>query len=447
MAPSGGFLVTEALRSLVEAHRTEVPVEVVIGGKGSGKTFTHLHLCEARSWSGFADGLGIGGVSLAAPTVPVLASRTLTDSRQASLGERLDATAHQLTGQAPIGMTGVRDLINERLPTDTDPLAWRRIWLTCLARTVGLSATPSTAEETLVAFARDHQVVFVLDGLEDLFPGFTTDQHQQQALRALLVECPDWLRTLRGRPLGLVVFVRQDLARAAVPQNFGQFEKRYEKYALRWDPEEVLRLVAWVCHRAGAFTDVDGERIKAAGEDELSRMLVALWGDKMGSAKSREARSMRWFFAALSDFNRQIQARDVVSFLAEAARESVGDTHWTDRLLIPTAMREALSVCSRRKIEAIQEENPPVGRLLEHLRNLPTAQRKVPFRREDVSLSQEDVNLLETNGALFRENDQYWIPEIYRHGLGFKAVGRPRVVNIADLVRRRNDQTRPSALT
>ena len=434
-APSGGFLVTAPLQSLVEAHRTEVPIEVVIGGKGSGKTFTHLHLCEAQSWERFAERLGIRGVSLTAPIVPVLASQTLTDRWEAGLRQRLEEIAGQLTGGEPTGMAGVRGLINEWLPRDTDLLTWRRIWLTCFARAIGLDADPATAEETLISFARRHRAIFVLDGLEDLFQQFTSSPHQQQALRALLVECPDWLRTLRGRPLGLVVFVRRDLARAAVPQNFGQFEKRYEKYALRWDPEEALRLVAWVSprrrSRPGRGTHQDRQR------PELSEMLMPLWGDKMGSAKS--GGSIRPLFLRPVDFNGQIQARDVVSFLAEAAAGARGDTRWLDRLLPPNAMRNALKACSRQKIASIQEENPPVGHLLDRLNNLPAAQQKVPFRREDVGLSQDEARLLETNGVLFRENDHYWIPEIYRHGLNFKAGGRPRVVNIANLVRRRND--------
>jgi hypothetical protein len=56
-----------------------------------------------------------------------------------------------------------------------------------------------------------------------------------------------------------------------------------------------------------------------------------------------------------------------------------------------------------------------------------------------VGLSVEEARLLELNGVLFREDDQYWIPEIFRHGLGFRTTGRPRVLAIANLVRRRND--------
>ena len=63
----------------------------------------------------------------------------------------------------------------------------------------------------------------------------------------------------------------------------------------------------------------------------------------------------------------------------------------------------------------------------------------MPFRLQ--TSTSDDATLLSTNGILFQEEDQYWIPEIYRHGLGFRASGRPRVVNVANLVRRRNDPT------
>lgn len=434
------FLATEPLRNLVEAHRTEVPIEVVIGGKGSGKTFTHLQLCTAASWDRFAEAAGVEGVTQRAPIVPVLASTTLRRERQEQLSELLSEAAARITGGTAAGMTGVRQFVQEHLAADTDELSWRRVWLAGLGRAVGLDTEPGRAERDLTGLARHHQMIFVIDGLEDLFQEFTTNRNQQRALRALLIDCPEWLRTLRGRPLGLIVFVRRDIAQAARPQNFGQFEKRYQKYALRWNTEEALRLAAWVCHRGGALAATE-EEIKAAGTRELSRLLLAIWGDKMGSPRSREARSESWFFAALSDFNGQIQARDIVSFLAEAAEKSIGDPRWQDRILAPAAMRNALRACSSRKIDEIKEENPPVGALLKRLSSLPHERRKVPFRLADVDLSLDDATLLSTNGILFQEEDQYWIPEIYRHGLGFRASGRPRVVNVANLVRRRNDPT------
>lgn len=436
------FLTTDALRNLAEAHRTELPVEIIIGGKGAGKTFTFMQLCQRGDWASFAQATGVSNTGLNVPTVPVLASANLSDPAKDVLDERRTSTARALTGRAPASRQAIRDMIDEALARDLTQVGWRRVWLSCFAQSIGLDATPDTAEEALAEFARTHSAVFVLDGLEDTFPSFAERTREKDALQALLVGCPEWLRTLRGRPLGMVVFVRRDLALAAIRQNPGQFEKRYEKYALRWNREEALRLAAWVCQRGGCLPAASSEEVKTADEARLSELMLTVWGEKMGSAKSKEARSEVWFFAALSDFQGQIQARDIVAFLATAARESVeADARWSDRILAPAAMRNALPKCSKQKIEAIRHENPPVKKLLDRLRDLDVDRKKVPFRLESVGLSSEEARLLDSNGVVFREGDQYWIPEIFRHGLNFTVQGRPRVVAMAKLVRRRNDTT------
>ncbi len=321
-------------------------------------------------------------------------------------------------------------------------MAWRRVWLTLLARAIGLQATPDNAEEKLTALARQHQAIFVLDGLEDLFQEFSSNHRQQRALRALLTGCTEWLRSLRGRPLGLVVFVRRDLVLNAIQQNTNQFFARHQAYELRWNRTEALRLVAWVCEQADVLRSSREVAIRNASEDFLIKLLFDVWGQKLGLPNSREARSEAWFFAALSDFNLQIQARDIVSFLSVAAEYSAADKNvarWRDRLLIPTAMRQALPECSRDKIADISQENPPVGTLFQDLQRLPRDSRKIPFTLETVKVSPSDARLLEANGVLFRDDDQYWIPEIYRHGLGFglSGTGRPRMLAIAKSIRGR----------
>ena len=436
------FLVTDALRNLAEAHRTEVPIEVIVGSKGAGKTFTYLQVCSRPTWAEFARFAGVNVVRTPARTVPVLASVNLERGPQQEIDERRADVAHNLSGHQPASLLAIRELVETQLGNDLSIAQWRKTWLSCFARAVGISANPDDAEDQLAELAREHQAIFVLDGLEDLFQKFTESETEQRALRALLIDCPEWLRTLRGRPLGMIAFVRRDLAQAAVTQNFGQFEKRYSKYALRWNRQEALRLAAWVCQRAGAI-DASTEEVRTANAQVLSERMSAVWGEKMGSAKSKEARSEAWFFAALSDFNQQLQARDIVSFLAAAARDSRGDSRWLERVLTPTAMRGALAECSRQKIDAITQENRPVGALLGRLSLLDVERKNVPFPLELVGLTREDAQLLETNGVLFREDDQYWIPEIFRHGLGFRVAGgrRPRVLAVAQLVRRRNDPT------
>lgn len=436
------YLATEPLTNLISQHRTEAPVEVVVGAKGSGKTLTYLQICRRKTWKHFAQSTNVGGVEFDAPIVPVLASQNLSRTLHARVDDVRQAAAASLGG-APdaASFLDIRDLIRDRLGDNLPDSSWRKIWLTCLARAAGLDATPETAEDALTGLARRHRAIFVLDGLEDLFQEFSTDPHQQQALRALLTGCPEWLRSLRGHPLGLIAFVRRDLVLNAVRQNTNQFFARHRAYELRWNRTEALRLTAWVCERAGALRMPEDGTAQTMTPPALSRTLTQVWGQKLGSDKSREARSEDWFLAALSDFNLQIQARDIVSFLGKAAHHAMDERaagRRTDRLLPPSAMRRALPECSRDRVDAISDENPPVRQLFGRLRELPTEFRKVPFTLQQVGLESDEARLLEANGVLFREDDQYWIPEIYRHGLGFTSTGRPRMLAIARMVQGQN---------
>jgi hypothetical protein len=140
--------------------------------------------------------------------------------------------------------------------------------------------------------------------------------------------------------------------------------------------------------------------------------------------------------AALSDFRPQIQARDLVNFMSAAATRSVGEQA-TDRILTPNAMRNALPVCSESKLQAISEEDPRLAEVFDALKRLPTEQRRAPFKPEELGIPPAYVERLVATGAAMRIDDRYWLPEIYRHGLGFQnTVARPRVIQLALRARR-----------
>ena len=80
-----------------------------------------------------------------------------------------------------------------------------------------------------------------------------------------------------------------------------------------------------------------------------------LWGIKLGKASSSEAYSSRWILAALSDFNGQLQARDMVRFLQYAAAKA-GNPSYGDRYIMPAEIKNAVPECSRKKIEEIKQE-------------------------------------------------------------------------------------------
>ncbi|GGY24052.1 KGGVGR-motif variant AAA ATPase [Streptomyces omiyaensis] len=420
-----GFLSTAPLRRLVGDHRTALPVTVVVGAKGSGKTFTYARLCVAGSWQRFAQSAE-EEVRVDAPIVPVLDPTNMgTDAGEGGTSpQRLRAAAADGAGATALD---IRNVLDEALASEhRESLAfWRDVWLRCMAMAVAGPTLTKSAEEVL--FERSMKpALFVFDGLEDVFQELVGDA-KRIALRALFIEIPDWLRTFRGRPFGAVIFVREDLVRWAVRQNLGQYLDRYEPYALRWDSQEALRLALWVASTAKAVERPDGDLMEL-GSEKVVDALVPLWGVKMGRKNSREARSDRWVPAALGDFNDQVQARDVVRFIRDAAELSQGDQDWQDRLLVPGAMRQALVRCSAEKLDELRQENPSVGDLLANVGRF-ADDVVMPFTAEDVGLDANAIATLREAGALDRDTDGlYRLPEIYRHALGFRTRGRARVV-------------------
>jgi hypothetical protein len=168
-------------------------------------------------------------------------------------------------------------------------------------------------------------------------------------------------------------------------------------------------------------------------EDDLTETLVPLWGRKLGNDRSREGRSAEWVLAALSDFLGQIQARDVVRLLHLGAVKSRGNTQWTDRVLAPGAVRDAVADCSREKISEISQENSALKEIFKKLATLDPDRKSVPFKREDVDLTPQELQLLELNGIAVAEGSSYYMAEIFRPGLEFRlpAGARPKVLALA----------------
>ncbi|MER6413620.1 KGGVGR-motif variant AAA ATPase [Streptomyces humidus] len=426
-----GFLSTEPLQRLIGDHRSSLPVTVVVGAKGAGKTFTFARMCAAGTWSDFARKARMR-VMDDALVVPVLDPANL-DQQPTGDGR---TGPQDLRDRAAAGGRGatrsqILRVLNDALRSadgSTDSYVWLNVWLRCMAIAGGSEAAPADdfdAERELLALGGQRKLLFVFDGLEDFLQELEGEA-KRVALRTLLVEVPDWLRSLRGRPLGVVVFVRRDLATWAIRQNLGQFLDRYEAYALRWDAQEALRLALWVAVTARAVAKPDRELMELSYED-IAQALRPVWGAKLGSDSSHEAWSERWVPAALADFNNQVQARDVVRFLRQAADLSAGDEQ-TDRLLVPIAMRDALAMCSSEKVKEIGQENKRLGELLRGLERY-APEVLIPFSAEDVGLDAPGIAALVEAGALARDSDgRYRLPEIYRHALGFRTQGRARVV-------------------
>jgi MinD-like ATPase involved in chromosome partitioning or flagellar assembly len=429
------FLVTASLRRLASDHRQQVPITVIIGAKGAGKTYTFLQIVQRRQWKDFVNDTRLPDIDIEAPICPLLESKNLISPVQQLVQNVRGNTASCLALQSSVSTSALRDHIRDGLQQSLHEGQWRERWLDVMAWGGGFAqGQPGTGREFVAHLAAKQQrLVMVIDGLEDLFQNLATAQEEQTALRALVQEVPEWLEQQPERPMGLLVFVRRDMVMDAVRQNAAQLMHRYEPYALQWSRAEVLRLAAWVAKKANLLPTLPEEALQEQEEDELTEALVPLWGRKLGSERSREGRSAAWVLAVLSDFKGQIQARDLIRFLHLAAARSLEDTFWYDRVLVPKAMREVLEECSRKKIEEIITENLILKDIFSTLQDLSSEQKHIPFTQSESNLSPEEMKILEDNGALLREGNHYYLPEIFRSGLGFSrsSVARPRILALA----------------
>lgn len=433
-----GFLRIEPLTRLAGSHRTRLPVVVVTGSRGAGKTYTFFQLLGARTWSSFVEQAIIG--SDPAPgddvvMVPLLGPRNVTaDARR-----MLDQIEHELDER--VGSTtsslAVADRLLEKIESgDASLTAWRSFWFDAMAWRVGCEPLTEGAGERLLEHlrAKGLRVVFVVDGLEDKFQKFLDDEVQRVALRALLQDVPERLEGRPGDDAGLIVLVRPDLVRTSIAQNSQQFLARYRPYAIQWSQDAALKLAIWLAVEAGALQL--GESSSAVAElsqERRDELLVQLWGTKLGSTRSKEARSKAWVTGVLSDFEGQIQARDIVRLLHHAARRSVyRDERFDDRLLDPRAMRQALKDWGAEKIGELEDEDTRLKAIFDRLRRVSQHSKRVPFNAEDIGLDKTSVEYLRSRGIIYDDGGEIYITELVRVGLGFEMGNgaRPRVVSL-----------------
>jgi len=435
-AEKGGgddFLDTPAIGVLAEDHLRAVPVSVVVGAKGAGKTLTFITLAKLKSWNTFTRKVLNEAAITETEICPVLLPISLDSDLTNEIIETRRTIADTLGGVSAIEYTRVRDYLTQSKTELSNESEWRDAWLNAIAWSAGLTSPGSYDGKTAIGRFSAHgkRLVAIFDGLEDLFQEIATDPKQQIAVRALVQEVPLWLSQLPSGAVGLIVFIRRDLVEFAVRQNLGQLLDRYKPYALNWDRAEALRLTYWLAWKAGVL-DLPRERLARLAEEEAGEMLLPLWGKKLGSDKSRDARTAVWVLDALSEFNGQVQARDLVRFVHFAARDSIEDTKWTDRILTPGAIRASLPPCSEAKVRETRDENVVLREIFNKVERIPADQRKAPFQAEFGNLTAEDLTILQQNGIITLDRDSYYVAEIYLHGLGFSydARGRRRVMPI-----------------
>ncbi|HAX85599.1 MAG TPA: hypothetical protein DCY91_04845 [Cyanobacteria bacterium UBA11370] len=435
------LLITEPLNNLATHFRDELPHVVSIGAKGAGKTFNYIQLSRFKYWENFVNYVDKDKQQLELKThiFPFLESSHLKDNAKTVINEARSEVRVALGDDIPeFFHSEYGDRIKKAITGQTwsEP-DWTEFWISEIAKSIGFNTEHSPSLSSINRQLKDKglRLIFLFDGLEDIFSNIASSNQEKIALKSL-IDLPGRLAEIRQSNLGMIIFLRRDFLRNTITQNSGQFENRYRSYDLSWDQDSFIRLVFWICNQSEVIEAEKLTNIDTLSREELTDRLQQLWGKRLGSDKSKEAYTHSWVFAALTDFSGRLQARDIVRLLYHAADITVDRAKelqfekWSaSRLLPPEAIRRALKPCSEEKVKEAKEEYSVFKIWVEEiLPKYPPGERKIPFSVEQFEMDQPTVKMLSEMGVIYEDKEKedtarFYMPEIFREGLGFSGKG------------------------
>lgn len=433
---SSNMLATTSIREIVRDFKDAVPQLVVLGAKGSGKTYIYKQLLSKTTWEKFACGVEEIGEkdrerTLILPLICSLNMKKLHSMVQTCI-KNCNESFDEFDISSDVVDSNYKKLAAyaERMLSLTE---WMDIWEKLMLDMLGCSCGDLVQLDRYLE-KTDKRILFIVDGLEDLFMDLQIQKQEtwRFAIRALCQNVVNTIRNLQFGNIGIVIFARKDMAEEAIGVNFDQFQNQYQKYELKWTPTEALRLALWLVKQANP---VFGEKIDIleSGREALEERLEKLWGKKLGKYDSREANSARWIIAALSDFSNQLQARDIVRFLRFSTSVfPEGKPPYEDRYIMPKQIREAIPDCSREKYKEIRDEMKAIYRILKKFEDMSEEEKELPLTLDKISLTGEEIARLENQGYFIMSDKKYYFPEIIRFALGFKYKkgARPKVLSL-----------------
>lgn len=425
------ILLTDSIHKIITKHQKELPNIVVLGAKGAGKTYLYRQFVQKKNWNSFAGELCGGNVMLPgnAAFIPLLTTKN--DQKIFSLVECCLEEADRYAGDSLIDFTayqGLREKVESHLREGNEN-NWLAFWENLI---LGLFRNRFTSLQELNQYLSSigRNIIFLLDGLDDLFNLAVPAERVENLVQVLCQDLPSRLNRLKDRHIGMILFVRRDIAEESIRYNFQQFRDQYKDFALNWSQTEALRLALWVAGKA-IPEHITQEDIQTLGREKIEERLEILWGKKLGKEDSKEASSARWILAALSDLKGQLQARDIVRFLFYASEngENVA-LKFPDRYLMPSAVRAAIEPCASEKLKEIEDEMKTVYQILEKFEKV--EDRKLPLTLDKITLSVEELAKLEEQGYIKVEDKKYYLPEIIRQALGYRyeTGARPKVLSL-----------------
>lgn len=430
------MLSTTSIREIVKDYQDDIPQIVILGAKGSGKTYLYKQMLASKTWRGFEKAVKKENCEESKETLILPFLSTVNIKYIQGLAEQCVENVNTVFEEKFTDCQILNKNYNEILSFMEQKHSlneWMQKWTALIAQMAG-SRFSNLAEMDNYLKDKEKKLVFVADGLEDLFMDAQIQKNEnwKYAFKSLSQNVVNEMRNLKYGNIGIVIFARKDMAAEAIEVNFEQFKNQYSRYELNWTPTEALRLAVWIAAQANPRFQENID-IHKASRMALEERLELLWGKKLGKRNSKEAFASRWIIAALSDFNGQLQARDIVRFLKFSTMNMPeSKSGYLDRFILPLEVRNAIPDCSREKLIEIKAEMKSTYQILEKFMNMPDEEKRLPLSLDKISLTGEEIAKLENQGYLISSDKKYYLPEIIRTSFGFKYAkgARPKVLSL-----------------
>lgn len=268
--------MTAPLKHLSKQYQEAIPTTVIMGAKGSGKTFLYRKFVEAKNWNTFFNAMGEKTSYVNkqdAMFVPVLATRNAQNMID-DLNSCIDVVNSSIRGMKI--KKGVYLENGERIKTRGNIRNLKDYWERLLVSSLGMDGTKLTQiDKQLVDQGK--RIIYLIDGLEEYLPEVAKSIGEKEAIQTL---CQDIVAKIKSEcsNIGIIVFLRRDLAQNAITVNYTQFTKVYERTELKWSSNEALRLAVWLVSQADESFYKEEVGVDQASDEIIGEYLIQLWG-------------------------------------------------------------------------------------------------------------------------------------------------------------------------
>ena len=228
--------ITEPLKNMASNFQDKLPVVISIGVDEAGKPLSYIELSRLQSWENLLNKINPQNQKNPPKNLslmfPLMQSQNLEGKFKNILEQARQNVNNALNHNCQFSVSDLKDRITQSLSNqDWNEVDWAKFWVKEFSRVLGYNQENyqlNKLDEYLKQ--KNLKIIFLMDGLENIFPDLAYDNFQQTALKALIDNLPNKLTEIKQSNLGLIVFLHRDSMRKAIKQNSGQFESLYSEY-------------------------------------------------------------------------------------------------------------------------------------------------------------------------------------------------------------------------